>query len=293
MKEKKIELTGWLIYNYEDAKRNAQYIEFHRQEGSKLGIEIKLLYMEELEFGVVWDEWYVTYHGVKIDLPDFAVMRMNYPLFTRQLELLGIRVFNNSFVATICNDKAQTYQYVAKTGVPMVDSRFVHKSFLMNALKTTERPFIVKAVSGHGGKQVFLVNEETNLLSVYEQLGDHVVIQPVVGTKKQDLRVYIVGNEIVGAVLRTGKDGFRSNFSLGGTAEAYELNEEEKACVMKIVDLFDFGLVGIDFIIADGGALFFNEIEDVVGSRMLYSCTDINIVARYLSYIKKTITGKN
>lgn len=171
----------------------------------------------------------------------------------------------------------------------MVDSRFVHKNFLLEQLNTVKRPFVVKSVSGHGGSQVFLVEEGDDVAPIYEKLDDHVVIQPLASSKKQDLRVYIVGNEIVGAVLRTGKDGFRSNFSLGGKAEFYTLEEDEKAIVEKIVDLFDFGLAGIDFIIGDNGALIFNEIEDVVGSRMLYSCSDINIVALYLEYIKKQI----
>lgn len=281
---------GWILYNKCDAERNSCYIDFHKEEGEKLGIQIQLLYIEEIEFGVKQDQWYLTYQGEKISYPDFAIMRMNYPLLTRQLELLGIPVFNNSFVAAICNDKAQTYQYVAKTGVEMVDSKFVHKNFLCDNLDNIKRPFVVKSVSGHGGQQVFLIGEDTtDIQSIYEQLDDHVVIQPLVGFKRQDLRVYVVGNEIVAAVLRTGQDGFKSNFSLGGKAEYFELEEEEKEIVEKIIDLFDFGLVGIDFIIGDHGELIFNEIEDVVGSRMLYSCTDVNIVALYLAYIKKRI----
>lgn len=282
-------LKGWILYNREDAERNAGYIEFHRVEGKKLGIQIELLYIEDIEFGVEYDEWYINYKGQYEEKPDFAIVRMNYPLLSRQLELLGIPVFNNSFVASVCNDKAQTYQYVAKTGIQMVDSRFVHKKFLLEQLESVQKPFVVKSVSGHGGQQVFLVEEGTDIIPVYEKLDDHVVIQPLVGSRKQDLRVYIVGNQIVGAVLRTGQGGFRSNFSLGGKAELYELDDQEKEIVEKIIDLFDFGLAGIDFIIADGGALVFNEIEDVVGSRMLYSCSDINIVALYLEYIKKQV----
>lgn len=282
-------LRGWILYNKEDAARNERYIEFHKLEGKKLGIEMKLLYIEEMEFGVQYDEWYLLYEGKEMDKPDFAIVRMNYPLLSRQLELMDIPVFNSSFVASICNDKAQTYQYVAKTGVAMVDSRFVHKKFLLEQLNAVKRPFVVKSVSGHGGSQVFLVQEGDAIEHIYEKLDDHVVIQPLASSKKQDLRVYIVGNEIVGAVLRTGKEGFRSNFSLGGKAEFYTLEEDEKEIVGRIVDLFDFGLAGIDFIIGDNGALMFNEIEDVVGSRMLYSCSDINIVALYLEYIKKQI----
>ena len=282
-------LQGWILYNREDAKRNAGYIDFHKVEGEKLGIQMHLLYIEDIEFGVQYDEWYMCYQGKEMEKPDFAIVRMNYPLLSRQLELLEIPVFNSSFVASICNDKAQTYQYVAKTGVAMVDSRFVHKNFLLEQLNTVKRPFVVKSVSGHGGSQVFLVEDGDEIAPIYEKLDDHVVIQPLASSKKQDLRVYIVGNEIVGAVLRTGQDGFRSNFSLGGKAEFYTLEEDEKEIVEKIVDLFDFGLAGLDFIIGDNGALIFNEIEDVVGSRMLYSCSDINIVALYLEYIKKQI----
>lgn len=290
MSEKK--LKGWILYNREDAKRNEGYIAFHKVEGEKLGIQMELLYIEEIEFGVQFDEWYVLYEGKEREKPDFAIVRMNYPLLSRQLELLDVPVFNSSFVAAICNDKAQTYQYVAKTGIQMVDSKFVHKKFLLNQLHIEKRPFVVKSVSGHGGQQVFLVEEDMEIESIYEKLDDHVVIQPLASKKRQDLRVYVVGNEIVGAVLRTGQNGFKSNFSLGGKAEWYVLEDDEKEIVGKIMDLFDFGLAGIDFIIGDNGALLFNEIEDVVGSRMLYSCSDINIVARYLSYIKKQIVSR-
>jgi gamma-F420-2:alpha-L-glutamate ligase len=59
--------------------------------------------------------------------------------------------------------------------------------------------------------------------------------------------------------------------------------------VNQILNLFDFGLVGIDFLIGDKGELIFNEIEDVVGARMLYQCTDINLVGLYLDYIQTRI----
>ena len=58
----------------------------------------------------------------------------------------------------------------------------------------------------------------------------------------------------------------------------------------KIVELFDFGMVGIDFIIGDSGELIFNEIEDVVGARMLYQCMPgVNLVGKYLRFIKETL----
>lgn len=52
---------------------------------------------------------------------------------------------------------------------------------------------------------------------------------------------------------------------------------------------FTFGLVGID-LIYDNGHPVLNEIEDVVGARMLYAHTEINLVGRYIDYIR--LTGK-
>ena len=144
-------LQGWILYNREDAKRNAGYIDFYKVEGEKLGIQMHLLYIEDIEFGVQYDEWYMCYQGKEIEKPDFAIVRMNYPLLSRQLELLEIPVFNSSFVASICNDKAQTYQYVAKTGVAMVDSRFVHKNFLLEQLNSISVKYGTSNISAEGG----------------------------------------------------------------------------------------------------------------------------------------------
>ena len=58
--------------------------------------------------------------------------------------------------------------------------------------------------------------------------------------------------------------------------------------VNKVIDIFDFGFVGIDFMFSDG-QMIFNEIEDVVGARMLYHLTDLDVVDIYVAHILKTI----
>jgi len=42
--------------------------------------------------------------------------------------------------------------------------------------------------------------------------------------------------------------------------------------------------VGIDFIFSDGKP-YLNEIEDVVGTRMLYKLTDLDPAKMYIEYI--------
>lgn len=287
-------MIAWIIYNGDGATYNRQYIQFYIEEGAKLGIDVRLILVEELEFGVKNGHLFVSYQNQKITEPDFAISRVIYPLLNKHLELMGIRVFNNSFVSEICNDKARTYQYLAKTGIPMVDSSFYRNDQLKEVLSKAETNTVIKAVDGHGGSQVFLKSadsgREMKASEERERIinginSSDIVVQPLTGNRHQDLRVYVIGKEIIAAVLRTAKEGFRSNYSLGGDVRLYELSMEETAIIKIIMDQFEFGLVGIDFIIGDKGELIFNEIEDVVGSRMLYQCSDINVVERYLGFI--------
>ncbi|MDF2589661.1 MAG: hypothetical protein K0S41_3502 [Anaerocolumna sp.] len=289
-------MIGWLIYSKPDAIKNKRYIDFYMEEGKLLNIDISLILVEDLNFGINDNKWFIELKNQTVKSPDFVICRTIYPLLNKQFELMGIRVFNNSMVADICNDKAKTYQYVAKLGIKVVDTIFCRNDLLQLKLNSLKEPTVVKAVAGHGGSQVFLIdpNDTTIVERKKQEIIDgidksDVVIQPLTGNKHQDLRVYVLGKQIIAAILRTANEGFKSNFSLGGDVKRYELSPEETNTVMKIVHSLDFDLVGIDFIIGDQGELIFNEIEDVVGARMLYQCTDINLVRVYLNYIKTHI----
>jgi gamma-F420-2:alpha-L-glutamate ligase len=302
-------MEAWIIYYRDSARYNEQYIQYYIKEGRKLGIEFRLILVEDLQFGVKNNGLYITYQNQNITKPDFVICRAIYPLLSKQLEFMGMKVFNNSFVSEVCNDKAKTYQYLAKTGIKMVDSDFYLNQQIAEVVAKVTTQSVIKAVDGHGGSQVFLIdkNKPLDIDEIISECRNHntavnqyheivtglgcsnVVVQPMTGSRHQDLRVYVIGDEIIASVLRTAKDGFKSNFSLGGEVSLYSLTEVEKSIVSQIIEQFEFGLVGIDFIIGDEGELIFNEIEDVVGSRMLYQCSDINIVKRYLEYIVKQI----
>lgn len=300
----------WIVYFKEAAQYNKSYIDIYTEEGKKLGIDVRLILVEDINFGVENGRLFLRVQGNDSGRPDAVIMRAIYPLLGKHMEHMGLKVFNNSFVSEICNDKARTYQYLAGAGIRMVDSVFYKNGLIkdtlmninngthiMDAFPGISDRVVIKAVDGHGGQQVFMLDRgsacEDNAKCCNDSIrhilegigGSDTVVQPFTGSRHQDLRVYVIGKEIIAAVLRTSKEGFRANYSLGGEVSLYNLSDAEKEIVRRITDKFDFGLVGIDFIIGDEGELIFNEIEDVVGSRMLYRCSDINIVELYLKHI--------
>ena len=140
-------------------------------------------------------------------------------------------------------------------------------------------PAVKKKIDGHGGSEVFMLTEA-------EPFEEGYVYQKLCDTPGRDLRVWVMGGEIITAMLRESKTDFRSNFCLGGSATPYTLSEQETALVKKITALVKSDYIGIDFIFHNGKPVF-NEIEDTVGARMVYEHTDIDILKLYCTYIEK------
>ncbi len=149
---------------------------------------------------------------------------------------------------------------------------------------------IVKSPDGHGGSEVFLARD----ISQWEKCldGREIVLQERVESDSRDLRVYVLGGEIYQAVLRTGTKDFRSNHSLGGEVRAWKLTARERGWVehfIRVMPQGQQGMYGIDFIVDRSGGLVFNEVEEMVGCRMLYQCTDRDIVRDYVAWLSDTV----
>ncbi|WP_096202797.1 ATP-grasp domain-containing protein [Bacillus sp. FJAT-45350] len=283
-------MNGWLIYAKEDAIRNKHYIDWVIAEGKKLNLTIHLRYREQFLLKIETHRLSVSYEGQTVSLPDFAIVRTLDPFFSKQLEFLGIPIFNSSFVSEICNDKGRTHQYLAQANIPMVDTLFFPLEIPEPHSITFDYPFIVKGAKGRGGKEVYLVTSEHEFENCVQKLeNQEVIVQKLAGTIGKDIRVFVIGKEIIAAVLRSSNSDFKANFTLGGEATLYELSDKEKSLIDRIINMFDFGLVGIDFLLDEHGDLLFNEIEDVVGSRTLSATSSINIVELYLKFIMRRL----
>src|SRR5690625_3575694 len=205
------------------------------------------------------------------------------------MEICHIETFNSSTISTICNHKMLTHLELNKLNIPMVPTFFTSKNTLSKN-PPLAYPLIIKEASGRSGKQVHLIkNDEDWRRAIPLLQTKDIIIQSADVMLGKDLRVFVIGKEIIAAVLRVNKNDFRANFKLGGSAFLYHLTIDEVEMINKIINHFDFGLVGIDFLIDKEGNLLFNEIEDVVGSRILSETTNINLLSEYISYIKLSI----
>ncbi|MDE5973345.1 MAG: ATP-grasp domain-containing protein [Eubacterium sp.] len=203
---------------------------------------------------------------------DFVINRTNDYKIAEYFEQKGIRVFNPSSLSRLANDKQLCYEFMEDNSVEIMP---IHYEGV---------PVVKKKIDGHGGTEV-------EMLTATEEFQKGYVYQKPCDTLGRDLRVWVLGGEIVTAILRESKTDFRSNFCLGGSAVPYTLGSDEKRLVKKITALVKSDYIGIDFIFNDG-RLVFNEIEDAVGARMVYDQTDIDILSLYCDYIKEELKNE-
>ena len=260
---------GLIVYNATDASKNQWFINKCLDELNDE--ELSLSYLDE-DFLL---DYIATHHL------DFVIYRGRDYRLLEELEKRNIKTFNSSLTNKIANNKYLTFKLLEENNLPRIAT-------YLDSSKLHSFPFIMKSVSGHGGLEVFLIDDIAKQKAILEQNPEISFIYQDYLPNSGDVRVYVLDNKVVAAVKRDNPHDYRNNFSLGGTASLFEPSEEMKETALKVASLINATYVGVDFLLTSDGFKVI-EIEDPVGSRMLYQVSDIDIVSLYCQVIKRKI----
>lgn len=249
-----------LLYETADALRNRAFIR-------------ELQRFAEFEL-VCWDDWDEAGLDVLVTkLKDQTVLfRCRRHAAARYFEDRGVRLVNRAEVNRIANDKWNSHQLFQLLGVPAIPTYREPQEF----------PCVAKTVDGHGGNEVEIVNSADSL----PVFASDMIFQPLV-PHLADVRAYVIGDEVVGAVKRSSDSSFKKNYSLGAEVERYVLDSIQEQQVLKITRAVKSDYIGIDFLLLEDGRQLFNEIEDPVGARSFYQTHEENIAELLVRHIEK------
>ncbi len=256
-------LKGLLLYNREDYEKNAGYVQWLIETAKEKGI--LLVFQLKDEF---LKEGLPENHGI-----NFLINRTRSYEISLLFELNGIRVFNGSEVTLIGNNKLAGYKFAHSKGYAIAPL-FVDFAHRENVIS--------KPNDGHGGEGIGLLNQ-VDLSDGYFRIQ-----QALVTNIQGDIRFYVIDNQVIHGVLRSSGDKLVSNYSQGGGVELYPFSPDEKAYVEGLIQGVPVDYAGIDFLLTRDGRLIFNEIEDVVGSRMLSHLGINDTTDLFLEHIKRS-----
>ncbi|MCM3086590.1 ribosomal protein S6--L-glutamate ligase [Bhargavaea ginsengi] len=257
---------GIVYYRPDEAARNVSFIKLLKLAAERTGLVLTLsMYPDDLSADA-----------------DFIIFRERNAKLARELENAGHRIFNRAQINQIANDKFATYQLATFLGIPAVPSRLVESPDELDTY-----PAVLKTVDGHGGVEVARVLDEMEAGWFFTRFMDRRIIgQPFIESGAADVRLYMVGNELAGAVKRTGSSGFKSNFTLGGRVDPHMPSADMVRAAQRITRALKSDYIGVDFLLLPDGGFLLNEIEDPVGARSLYETSDVDIADVLMQHIK-------
>ncbi|MCG7344993.1 ATP-grasp domain-containing protein [Sporosarcina sp. ACRSL] len=264
-------MKGYVYYSLGEAERNRGFIDDLMKNAS--GIDIVLMLIVD---------------GEEPDRDaDFILFRNRNPVLSEKWETEGFRIINRAEVNKIANDKLKTFELATLLGVPAVPTRKAE-----SVRDVPSFPVVLKTIDGHGGNEVFLCETKEDAEEFFSRFSERrTIVQPYIESCSTDVRVFMLGEDVLGAVKRTGSKSFKSNYTLGGSVEKYTLSSWKEKEVRKIARALKSDYIGIDFLLLPDGGWMLNEIEDPVGARSLYVTHDFSVAEKLMEYVKRKLKG--
>ena len=149
-------------------------------------------------------------------------------------------------------------------------------------------PLIVKECFGSFGMQVYWCRDEAALTERVRSLGGAPFLfqKPVMESLGRDVRVNVVGDRAVAAMLRHSESGdFRSNLTIGGSMEPHALTRAEEALAVRAVQALGLDFAGVDLLFGRDGPLLC-EVNSNAHFATTLQCTGVNMAEEILRHIR-------
>lgn len=263
-----------------------------KEEFDLLGADVTIYKNDD--FGLSTDE-----NGIRLPFNDvdFAIYLDKDKYLLEALTLSGIKVFNTREAIENCDDKVLTYLALAKANIPTPATypaplcykpgSTVSKAALKRIATELSYPIIVKESFGSLGKGVYLAKDEKELKTLANRLIDrpHLFQKFVSTSYGKDVRVIVIGGEVVGGMIRQSENDFRSNVAAGGRAEKYGLSDGIKEIALKAHRALGLDYSGVDILFGENGKPIVCEVNSNAFFRSFEAVTHINVARKYAEYV--------
>ncbi|RYL94194.1 RimK family alpha-L-glutamate ligase [Sporolactobacillus sp. THM19-2] len=282
---------GWIVYS-ESVVHNRygnNAFDWMKEEAGTHHIDLAVIFIEQLVIDMGQEQVFY-YQGRKLQKPDFVVMRCYNRIVGSQLEQSGIRVINKTLAMFQARNKVVTAQILNRAGIPTPGMIYMmEKNYPFLRKQFDGKPFVMKAVEGSQGKNVFLVRNESDFDEAWSKTQGYFLCQEFINKSfGKDLRVYVLGGRVLGSVLRKSVSGFRANYALGGHAALYKTTEEMISLCTRTAKVLNLEFCGIDLLFTEDG-LTVCEVNGNAGFRTISKVSDVDIPRELFNYVATSV----
>jgi ribosomal protein S6--L-glutamate ligase len=213
----------------------------------------------------------------------------------RQFEQMDVFCANTSASIANSRDKLRSLQILSRHYIGIPKTTFVRdkKDVLPAIERVGGAPVIIKLIEGTQGIGVLLAETESSAAAIVELLQSQkqsVLIQKFVAESKgRDIRAFVVGDQVVGAMRRVAQgQEFRSNIHRGGYAESVDLDESYRETAVRAAQIMGLRVAGVDLLESKNGPQVV-EVNSSPGLEGIEGCTQLDIAGAIIDYISAQV----
>jgi ribosomal protein S6--L-glutamate ligase len=241
----------------------------------------------------------LLYGGKTLPLYDAVIPRIgasvtHYGLAVlRQFEMQGVYPLNESVAIGRARDKLRALQLLARAGIDLPVTTFAHDPRMAEDVvrEVGGAPVVIKLLEGTQGMGVILAETQASAKSIIEAFSAanvNIMVQEFIAEAEgSDLRVFVVGGDVVAAIRRTGRIGeFRSNLHRGGKAVAADITEAERAAAIRAAETLGLNVCGVDLLRSRRGPVVV-EVNASPGLEGIESATGSDVAGRIIEFLER------
>jgi RimK family alpha-L-glutamate ligase len=204
----------------------------------------------------------------------------------------GVFVINESHPMRVCRDKLLTHQVLTAAGLPTPYTMYAPYSGYDEVSEALGARFLVKQINGSKGENIFMVNDMTSFDEAAGMLRPDCIFQKFIEESSgRDIRVWVLGDECIGSVLRYSETSFLSNYSQGGSFKAVELDDKARELAVKAVQTVGLRFAGVDLLFS-GNSYSVCEVNGNAGFRTISKASDVSIPHALFVYISDVLNSR-
>jgi RimK family alpha-L-glutamate ligase len=205
------------------------------------------------------------------------------------IEERGVPVINSPRAIERCVDKFYTTALLQEAGLPTPETVVCEGAADALAAMRAMRDAVVKPLFGSLGHGMVRVSDPEMALRVVrtlEQMRAVFYVQRAVNHGGRDIRAFVVGARVLGAIERLAPAGeWRSNVSRGGSVRPFQLPAEWEELALRASAVVGADYAGVDLLPSMDGEVFVLEVNGIPGWRGLRRATGLDVAGAIVDHV--------
>ena len=205
------------------------------------------------------------------------------------IEKRGVPVMNSPKAIERSVDKFYTTALLQEAGLPTPETVVCESTAEAMAAVLAMGDVVIKPIfgsMGHGMVRVSDPDVAFRVVRSLEQLRIVFYVQRIVDHGGCDVRVFVIGGRVIGAIERRAPEGqCRTNVSLGGSARPFELPSSWKQLALQATAAIGADYAGVDLLPSRDGTVFVLEVNGIPGWQGLKQATGIDVAGAVVEHL--------